>query len=414
MNAGLKQYIILALRSIRYNLLRSILTLSIISFGIMALVGILTAIDSIENSVKSSFSEYGASSFTIQNSEQLIVRGGGFHGPPQSKNPPISIDQATDFKDRFPYEAFISAYYEVSTWATVKHRSNKTNPNVTVIGIDENYLSAFNENIESGRNLTKEEIISGSNYALVGKSLVKNIFNVEDSVVNSLISIGNVRYRVAGILESKGQSQNTTDNKVLISYVNARRNFGGSDGNFKLNISVDNPENINFAVSEATGLMRSIRKLKLSEGNDFAIIQSEKVVEEMFSQIRFIGIAAFFIGIITLLGAGIGLMNIMLVSVNERTREIGVSKALGATKKAIMTQYLTEATVICQIGGILGVILGLLAGNAVSILLKSDFVIPWAWMFMGLAFCFIVGLAAGIYPAIRAGSLHPVEALRHE
>ena len=205
-----------------------------------------------------------------------------------------------------------------------------------------------------------------------------------------------------------------SDNQAMVPVQNARWSFPADNISYEMNVMVNDPKDINLAIEEATGVLRSIRHLRLDDESDFELIKSERLANQALDQLKYVRIATYLIGVLTLIGAGIGLMNIMLVSVNERTREIGISKALGATKRAIRIQFLTEAIVICQIGGILGIILGIIIGNVVGVFFKTGFIFPYLWVLGGWAFTFIIGLAAGIYPAIKASDLDPVEALRYE
>jgi putative ABC transport system permease protein len=221
--------------------------------------------------------------------------------------------------------------------------------------------------------------------------------------------------QVVAVLKSKGSSFSFAgDRLVIVPMMTAKMQFGNQTGNYNLSVAVQQSADLDFAISEALGLFRNVRKLALSDEDDFEVQKSDSLVDILVENTVTIRFAAIFIGLITLLGAAIGLMNIMLVSVTERTREIGICKSIGATSTDILVQFLTEAVVICQIGGLLGILLGILAGNLVSLLLGSAFVVPWAWIAMGLALCFVTGLVSGIYPAAMAARLDPIESLRHE
>ncbi len=403
----------LALRVIRTNLLRTSLTVSIIMFGITALIGILTATEGIRTKMVSSFTEMGSNTFTIR-SEGTIRRSGGPRRNRKAENPSITLQQVNSFKENFKYPAVISASIPANRSAIVVYQSKKTNPNVMVFGVDENYLKVSGYTVGEGRNFSKTEIENGSDVVLLGKDVVAKVFEPYDTVVGRLISVGSKKYKVVGILASKGSSQIATDNQVMIPLINSRYSFPSEDATYALNVMVGDATELDMAIDEATGILRGIRHLRLNDENDFSIDKSERLADQILSQLSYVKIATIVIGVLTLIGAGIGLMNIMLVSVNERTREIGISKALGATKRNIRIQFLTEAIVICQIGGALGIVLGILIGNLVGVFLQSGFIFPYQWVLGGVVFTFIVGLAAGYYPANRAADLDPVEALRYE
>jgi len=403
----------LALRAVRTNLLRTILTLLIIAFGIMALVGILTAIEALKGQLNKSFTFLGSNTFSIERNWGGMHGEGG--GEDEKPGPAVTYAQAVKFKERFTFPTTIS----IGTWftgiATIKHGSEKTNPNVGGLAVDENYLTTAGHEIGSGRFFTAEEVREGAAVIVIGVDVVKKIFKEKEEPLNSFVSIGSIRYRVIGILQSKGSSMiQSSDRQVLIPFVNAFRNFMSREETVEIAVMVSDVEQLDVAIDEATGLMRSIRGLSLSEPDDFRISKSDALAEELFSQISTIRVGAIVIGIITLLGAAIGLMNIMLVSVTERTMEIGVSKALGATRKMIRRQFLVEAIVICISGGLLGIILGILIGNLVTLMIGGSFIIPWLWILGGIIFCYIVGLISGLYPAVKASRLDPIESLRYE
>ncbi len=402
-----------ALRAIRANLTRTILTCLIIAFGIMALVGILTAVDSLKASIYTNFSTLGSNTFSIRQSGQSMRRRGG--GSDEKVSPPIVYDQAKLFKDRYTFPSKVSVTTMATMIATVKYNSEKTNPNIGVWGIDENYLEASGYEIAQGRFFTPNEIKEGTNEVVIGNDVLVKLFKNKSDPINQFVSIKNMRYRVIGVMKTKGSSMvRSGDNTVYIPILNAIRYYRGPNASVGVSVTVDNIDQLNYAIDEGIGLFRSIRGLKLSEENNFEMSKSDAIANTVVDQISYVTIAATVIGVITLFGAAIGLMNIMLVSVTERTREIGVSKALGATRKAVRTQFLVEAIVICQIGGLLGIIFGILAGNGVSLLIGGDFIIPWVWIIAGIVFCFIVGLVSGLYPAIKASKLDPIEALRYE
>lgn len=401
----------LALKAIGSNPLRAALTIAIIAIGIMALVGILTAIESIKSSIVTNFSVMGSNSFTIR-TKGMFARGGRYGEPMQM--PPITYEQALEFKKRYDVSKIVSINTRATSSAQVQRKLKKTNPNVTVLGADENYLQVSSYKLKEGRNFSRHELETGSNRCLLGSGVVKHLYDRRDTVENSEVTIGNVRYRVIGVLEERGASMMGTDNIVLVTVQNARKVFPATTGKYFISIAVDKPEQVNLAAEEARGVFRSVRKLHPQEFDDFEISKSDRIAVTVIDQLKYVRWAAIVIGAVTLISAGIGLMNIMLVAVAERTREIGITKSIGATNRVIRFQFLTEAVVICQLGGIFGVVLGILVGNIVSVLLEGAFIVPWAWIFAGFAFCFLIGLSAGLYPAVKASRLDPIEALRYE
>lgn len=400
-----------AWESIKANKLRAVLTLSIIAFGIMALIGILTAIEGLKSSITNNFQTLGANTFTIRQSGSGPRRRGANSDKDQE---PIRYLQAIQFKERFRWPATVSISTLASFNGTVQHGSNKTNPNVRILGTDENYTAVSVLSLARGRYFSEQEAQNGANVIVLGYDVATKIFEKQNPV-NKYVLVGNARYNVVGVLGSKGASMGSNvDNSAVIPLMNAIRQFTGSDQSVAISVAVNDVNKLRAAADEATGLMRNIRRLPLSRETDFDVRMSDAAANNTIEQLSFITLAATFIGLITLLGAGIGLMNIMLVLVTERTREIGVSKALGATKSNIRMQFLTEAVLICQMGGALGIVLGIAIGNIVSVFFESGFIVPWMWVIGGITFCFIVGIAAGIYPAIKASNLDPIDALRYE
>ncbi|MEO5673244.1 MAG: ABC transporter permease [Chitinophagales bacterium] len=410
---GIVENIRIALRAIRANLLRTILTLLIIAFGIMALVGILTSIESLKSKLNSSFSFMGANTFTIrQKWTQISGEGGDENWKP---SPSVLYEQAMAFKDRYSFPSMVSIGMQFDQTQTVEHGSKKTNPNVSAFAVDDNFLNAKGYEIEKGRYFTPQEIGQGLPVIVLGPDVAGKIFSGKEDPLNQYVSVKGNRYRVIGILKAKGSSMiQSSDRVFLLPLMNAKRNFIGPDWSWEIGVTVYSVDQLDAAADEATGIMRNIRRQRLSEQENFEVEKSDELANTLFSQLVYIRYGAIVIGIITLLGAAIGLMNIMLVSVTERTMEIGVSKALGATKKMIRRQFLAEAIVICILGGLLGIILGILIGNLVSLVVGGSFIIPWIWIIAGIIFCYVVGLISGLYPAVKASNLDPIDALRYE
>nr|MCU0408444.1 ABC transporter permease [Bacteroidales bacterium] len=383
----------IALRAIRSNRVRAILTICIIAFGIMALVGILTAIDAIKSSLTNQFTMMGANSFTIT-SRGMNVQIGNSRQRTRNFNR-ISYREAQEFKERFTEAAYTSLSINASGLATVKYGSEETNPNVSVMGVDENYLTVGGYEIDKGRNFSVDEIQATRHFVLIGSDIVRDLFPTGIDPLDKIITVAGLKLKVIGVLKSKGSGINNPDRICLMPISTARQYFSRPNMTYGITVMPINPVNLDMMTGEAEALFRTIRNLNPRDESDFNISKSDNIVAMLLKNIRYVTLAATLIGIVTLFGAAVGLMNIMLVSVTERTREIGVRKAIGAKPVTIKYQFLFESILIGQMGGIFGIILGILMGNGVSSMLRSSFVIPWIWVFTGVLVCFIVGVVSG-------------------
>ncbi len=336
--ALLKENIRVSVMSVRTNLLRTILTVLIIAFGIMALVGILTAIDSIKHTITKQFATMGANTFTVESRGFTVQIGKNRY---RKKNHPyINYRQARAFKDRFDFPAMVSVYTNASGMATVKFKSEKTHPNVTVIGSDEDYLATAGFETASGRNLSYQDVIMNRNVALIGVDVANKIFKNNEDPLGKQISIGKGRYLIVGILKKKGSSIGSSDNICIIPYTNVRQYFPSPRQDYSINITPENESLAEAAEGYTEGLFRSVRRLNVIDESDFNIVRSDFLSNIFKNMISIVLIAATIIGVVTLFGAAIGLMNIMLVSVTERTTEIGIRKAIGARSSVIKQQFL--------------------------------------------------------------------------
>ena len=298
--------------------------------------------------------------------------------------------------------------------ATVKYESYKSDPNINVWGTDENYLFTSGYELSEGRNFSLDEINFGRNVVIIGKEVNEKVFP-NTSPIGKTISGGNLKFKVIGVLKEKGSAMGFGGDKtVLIPMTYARQFFSRSNQSYTISVMCNKLEDLEPAIGAAISKFRNVRKLKPVQEDDFTIVKSDNLANMLIENIRYVTLSATLIGIITLIGAAIGLMNIMLVSVTERTKEIGTRKAMGATANLIRDQFLTEAILVCQLGGLAGIIFGVLVGNLTSSFIGGIFVIPWLWIFSGITLCILVGVVAGIYPALQAAKLDPIEALRYE
>jgi putative ABC transport system permease protein len=422
----------LSFRTVRSNKLRTGITVAIIAFGIMALVGINTAIDAMKQKFTESFASMGSNGFTIHYKDYQFF-GNNSHVTKEKKGAkkekisdtkiPITKDQAELFKKNYLFPAKVSISIRGGNSNIVSLGSSKTNPTVQVTGGDENYAELNGYNLNAGRSLNDLDVESGRNVCIIGSDLVTKFFGGNsERAVEKIIKVNGLPFRVIGTMESKGASIGRSfDNVIITSYNNVRRFFvSGSVNQFNpapsFNIQVKIPDvgQMNLAIGEAEGVFRPIRRVNTTDASNFVIDKSDRFVEQLLSNLSLITMCAVVIGAITLLGAAVGLMNIMLVSVTERTKEIGLVKAIGGKKNAIRMQFLYESIMISLMGAIFGSFLGILIGNVFSLVLNTGFVFPWIWLFLGMAICTGVGILAGIYPSLKASRLNPIQALRYE
>lgn len=417
----------LAFRTVRGNKLRTGLTVAIIAFGIMALVGIITAIKAMNQKFTESFSTMGANAFTIRFKERNIRFGGGGNsdvklskkGSRKEKksnlDKKITLDEAELFVDRFGFPSTKSISIFGNRSNIVSHEARKTSPNVTMFGGDDNYLLLNGFSLAFGRNLNRLDVQTGRNVCILGYDVAKKLFKEGiERAENAIVRLNNIPYRVIGVLESRGSTFGfSRDNVVITTYKNSDRNFPSSFS-FVIAVMTEDILKVPAAMGEAEGAFRAIRKLNTTEENNFVLDRSDSVAEKAMNSLGFLTISATVIGFITLIGAAIGLMNIMLVSVSERTKEVGLIKAIGGKSKMVRRQFLLEAIIISLLGAFFGIILGIMVGNLFSKVLNTGFVVPWNWVLYGIVICTLVGLAAGSYPAWKAGKLNPIDALRYE
>jgi len=402
-----------AFYTIRSNLLRAGITILIIAFGILSIVGVLTSIDSIKYWMASSFTTLGANTFKIQNRQGNFRIGGA--RTKKIQYPEISFIEAQQMKEKLQSLQIPTNINAVANQAgKAKYLNFVTNNNIMIKGTDENFLVVEGYKIAQGRSITQEDVEFGRNVVVIGSDVEDKIFPGINPL-DKIIYLDKRPFKVIGVLEKRGTSFGGSGDKVaIIPVTSMRKSFIDNKRSYTINAFVENPEEIDYYIQVATGLFRNIRKLKPNEDNNFLAVKSDSFVESLMENLALLTLSATAIALITLFGASIGLMNIMLVSVTERTKEIGLRKALGATQNHILLQFLVEAVVICQLGGLMGTMLGIAIGNLIGAFLGNEFMIPWNWVILSFLICFVVGVISGIYPARKAAQLDPIEALRYE
>lgn len=415
MFALFRENVRIALNTIRSQILRTVLTIVIIGIGIWALVGILSAVKALENTISSDFASMGANTFNIQRYEFGVRVQRGNRGERTKTNPVISYSDAREFVDKYNFP-FIrtSLSFRATGQAEVKYENEKTDPEVQVYGVNEHYLATTGTEVDRGRAFTYFDIENNNKVCLIGSDFLKDLFSTEDPI-GKTISIRGVKFKVVGVLESKGATfGNNQDLKVLIPLQVARSIYTQPNINYTISVIVGDKEMMAGAQDEAIVTFRNIRSLSPLEENNFGIERSDDLINRIANITGVLEISAWIISIITILGSSIALMNIMLVSVTERTREIGVRKAMGAKRSTISTQFFIETIVIGQFGSILGIVLGIITGLAFASIFEFKFSLPWVAMIGATIISFITAVIAGSYPAAKAARLDPIESLRYE
>ena len=400
----------IAWRALGSQRLRAVITIGIIAIGIMALVAMITATKALENKVNKEFSRLGSNTFTMR-----AAWGGGRNGRIKRDNPPISYRQATRFSELMGNDVMISVTSMGAFNAQLTYESFKSNPNVSILGCEIPYLDLSGYQLSSGRNFSIREMQEGLYVIILGSDVVKKLFPDIADPTGRFVNLQGHRFEIIGILKKKGSGMGlSNDNQCFIPLSNLRKSIANEATQYIVNVRVPELKMLDEVMSEAQGKMRAVRGDSPGQEDSFLMYKSDQIAQNLNDLTSNITIGASIIGVITLLGAAIGLMNIMLVSVTERTKEIGTRKAIGASSRAIQSQFLIESILIGQLGGIIGIILGILIGNVVSLVTGSSFTVPWAWVLIGVTICFSVSVVSGYYPAKKAASLDPIDALRYE
>ncbi|NUQ81098.1 MAG: ABC transporter permease [Bacteroidetes bacterium] len=404
-----REALLTALDSIRANKLRSVLTILGIVIGVFSVISVMTAVRTLEQSINSGLSVLGTNSFVIQK-YPAIQMGHATRWQYRNRRD-ITLQQGQLVKQRNQLAQYVSIT-EDQGGEMVRSRFETTRPVITITGGDEATLPALGKYLADGRNFSEEEILADRPVALIGDELAAKLFPQVDPVGQPVWLRGK-QFIIIGRLERQGNSFGMSQDNFLMIPIGLFAQLFNED-DFSIAITAPSAETFEDVVEHITGILRTIRKVPPGEDNDFEIFSNESLITTFREFTLVFSLAAAGISFIALLAAGIGIMNIMLVSVTERTREIGIRKSVGALRSDILRQFLYEAVILSQIGGILGIILGVAGGNLVSVLLDIAPVFPWDWALIGLTVCTLIGLVFGIYPAMKAANLDPIEALRYE
>jgi len=399
------------------NKLRSFLTLVGIVAGVASIIAVMTAISVVQSTMEREMSVLGAQTFQVQK-----WPAGGFHSDADRRRamrrPPLTLKDAAAIREHVESVDLVGS----ELWDfgfVVEYKGESTNPNVSICGGTPEYPQNNTHYVGLGRNISPIDVMSARNVAVIGYALGKKFFPFEDPI-GKMIRVDKRKYEVVGVFDEKKSAFGAGyDNYVLIPISTFIRTYGLTDRNgfsrsVNITVRAKTPELIGDAIEQTRQVLRSERGVKPSEVDNFEFFNSESLITRFNEMSMSVKIAAFVIGIIALLVAGIGIMNIMLVAVTERTREIGIRKAIGAKGITILTQFLLEAVILCNIGGVIGVMVGFGLGNLVALFAHFDVNVPMEWAVIGLVFCSAVGIVFGLLPAIRASRLHPIDALRYE
>ena len=402
----------MSIDTIRSNKLRALLTLAGITIGVFSIIAIMTLLDALQSGIEGGLSQLGSNTFQIQKFPAMNF-GGPAAMAKYRNRPDITYEQGLRLIEKATVYKYISLEYWKNS-KTFKTEKYSTNPNMSFGGTNLDFLPCNNYNVKEGRYFTENELNTSADVAVIGMEVVNKLFPKENPLGKKIILDKN-EFTVIGILESKGESFGQNQDGLALIPITRMQEIYGKTG-VSINVAVQAPSKARYeeCVENITSVMRIIRGCKPGEESNFEIYSNDSLISTVNNFTKYFKYGAGFISFIALLAAGVGIMNIMLVSVTERTREIGIRKAIGAKSKNILYQFLVEPIILCQIGGIAGILLGIMAGNLLGIYLKTNVVIPYDWVMIGLIICTIVGVVFGVYPAYKAAKLNPIDALRYE
>ncbi len=404
------EILVLAFASLKSNKMRSALTMIGIAIGIFTVIGVMTAVSGVKSKIQDGLNVLGANS--IQVSKFPLIN---FSDPRErfGNRPDIRYRQALRFKELMGTDARVSLITSRGG-RRVYHGQEHTNPNIGFIGTDENYLTSYAYEVAAGRPISADDVSFARSVCLIGEDVRKKLFPNKEAIGETIRIDGN-SLTVVGVLAAKGSSFGQSQDDIVVAPISRWFNaYGRSGRSISINVQAPDAEGLDAVHEQAIGVMRLVRGLLPEDGNNFDTTTNDSLIKTFDQALNTVAVGAFVISAIALLAAGVGVMNIMLVSVTERTREIGIRKSLGARKRTILTQFLIEAVAVSLVGGVAGILLGIVGGNLAGQLLSAAVVFPVGWALTGLLVCSGIGITFGIYPAWKASSLDPIEALRFE
>jgi putative ABC transport system permease protein len=406
-----KEIALMAFSSLQTNKLRSGLTMLGITVGVFSIIGVMTILGALQNTIETGLSQLGTNTFQTQKYPAIMF--GGTNSNKYNNRRDIDYEQATTFKRLMGNDAKVGLEIVIGARQAV-YQGKKTNPNLNLVAGDANCIDNNAYTLAYGRNISDEDVLHARSVMIIGDGIQKMLFESEDPIGKEIKFDGR-NYTIIGVLELKGSAFGQgQDNFAIIPITRFLTNYGRLRRSINITVQAPSQATYQSVMDKAIGAMRIARRLKAEDLNDFEIYANDSLVKQFQEFASVIRIGAFVISFIALITAGIGIMNIMLVSVTERTKEIGIRKSVGAKKANILSQFLIEATVLSVSGGLLGILVGVVIGNLVAAFMSAPFVFPFDWAAIGLLVCSAIGIGFGFYPAYKAASLDPIEALRFE
>ena len=406
------QLFILALQSLKTNRLRTLLTVLGVVVGIFSIIVVMTIVTMLQNTISEGFQFLSKNTFEIQKWPPIQTGGHAEHEKYRNRKD-ITLDDFYRFEKMMKDAKIVGAYQAIGG-KVIKFANRETNPNTSIVGVTQGVYPSLNLEMGEGREFRNSDIEYSNYVCVLGDYVVEKLF-YNGNPVGHMVRVDGHPMKVIGTLKKKpdffGQ---TVDNYVVLPITTFQQIYGKRRRSVEITVMAKSEADYNKAIESAIGYMRLIRKIEPGGENDFEIFSNESLMDQVNDITGPVKIGALAVSLVALLAAGIGIMNIMLVSVTERTREIGIRKAIGAKKSSILIQFLIEAIILCLNGGIAGIAIGIGIGNFAGSFLSAETAVPYDWIAIGITMCVIVGVIFGTYPAYKAANLDPIEALRYE